>query len=38
MFFVVENLTNLSRQNRKICDFTTSYKNNLVKFVKTPPV
>ena len=33
-----ENLTSLSRRNRKILYFTTNYKNNLVKFVNTPPV
>ena len=33
-----ENLTSLSRRNRKIFNFTTTYKNNLVKFVKTPPL
>ena len=33
-----ENLTSLSHRNRKIFHFTTSYKNNLLKFVKTPPV
>ena len=33
-----ENLTSLSRRNRKIFHFTTSYKTNSVKFVNTPPV
>ena len=33
-----ENSTSLSRGNRNIFHFTTSYKNNLVKFVGTPPV
>ena len=33
-----ENSTSLSRRNRNIFHFTTSYKNNLVTLVETPPV